>query len=685
MEDGILGTLGKYETRGILGRGAMGTVYEGWDPIIARRVAIKTVVLPDLSDREGQDELARFKREAQAAGRLNHPNIVGVFDYGETATHAYIVMEFVAGTTLKSLLDQGDRMNLADIVRVMQQLLAGLQYSHERGVVHRDIKPANIIVTVVDPQGDEETPHHIKIADFGIARIESSAMTQAGTIMGTPAYMSPEQFSGQTVDARTDIYSCGILLYQLLTGERPFEGGFSAIMHKALHTVPPPPSVLSVTTPRSFDAVVARAMAKRPDERFATAAAFSAAIRAAFEAPPALVEPAQNEEATVFAPSGAGSRTTKRVTSAVPSMAADEPAARARLPLFAAVGVAAIIALAGGTWFVLRPVAGNAPEAVKALPSAYSPFAGGPAAGTPETSAKLGPTGEPAKPVIAVPHNEAAATKPPVEPAILTPKEPAPKEPAQSEPVQGPQLALKTEPNALPPAPAKPAASLTEIASALAKIPCSLISAAFVAPNNMLSLSGVVGKGSAETQAHTAIGALVSTGPVEWQVVGFDGPYCRVLDLLRGQGLTPDAAAFNVTLARGHGRAQLKDGDLITLKLSMPDFPAQLAADYFQHDGSVFHMYPTASDPPRLYPPNSQQTLGDPSTGGASWEVGEPYGTDLIVAIASTGPLVSVRKTPSEPEDHYLSDLQNALEAAKKHGMRLAVSAFILETSGKSP
>src|ERR1700739_1849241 len=266
-------TLGKYEIKRTLGRGAMGTVYEGWDPIIARRVAIKTVKLPDNSDdAETEEALARFRREAQAAGRLIHPNIVGVFDYGETNDLAYIVMEFVDGPPLKNLLDKQERFALPDTIRVMEDLLTGLQFSHDRGVVHRDIKPANVMLT---------STGQAKIADFGIARIESSSMTQAGTLLGTPAYMSPEQFMGLTVDARSDIYSSGVMLYQLLTGERPYEGGLSAIMHKALNTDPPLPSQISITCPPAFDAVVRKAMAKRPEDRFHSATEFLEALQAA--------------------------------------------------------------------------------------------------------------------------------------------------------------------------------------------------------------------------------------------------------------------------------------------------------------------------------------------------------------------------------------------------------------------
>ena len=174
--------LGKYEIRGTLGKGAMGTVYEGWDPIISRKVAIKTVRLPDAADIDAQEELARFKREAQAAGRLTHPNIVGIFDYGETDELAYIVMEFVDGHTLKSHARRAaSACRWPQVGRVMADLLAGLHYSHERGVIHRDIKPANIMIV-----GGDAGSGQAKIADFGIARIESSNLTQAGHHHGHP-------------------------------------------------------------------------------------------------------------------------------------------------------------------------------------------------------------------------------------------------------------------------------------------------------------------------------------------------------------------------------------------------------------------------------------------------------------------------------------------------------------------
>jgi serine/threonine-protein kinase len=223
------GKAGKYDIRTVIGRGAAGVVYEGWDPVLERKVAIKTLPL-DVHDEEAREQYTRFQQEAQAAARLHHPNIVSVFDYGETATHAFIVMEFLGGGSLKSRLERKDRMSLVEVVRVMRGVLAGLYHSHAHGVVHRDVKPANI---VFDDAGE------VKITDFGIARLENSKLTLDGALLGTPAYMSPEQVLGETADVRSDIYSAGVILYELLTGQRPFEGTASSNNHKKLHSPPP--------------------------------------------------------------------------------------------------------------------------------------------------------------------------------------------------------------------------------------------------------------------------------------------------------------------------------------------------------------------------------------------------------------------------------------------------------------
>jgi len=290
--------LGKYEILGELGKGAMGVVYKGKDPFIERFVALKTVRTDML---QGDDpeattaQIVRFKREAQAAGRINHPNIVAIYEYGEDGPTAFIAMEFIEGRDLKDYFDAHERFDVKGIARIMGEVLSALDYAHKHGIVHRDIKPANIMMT----QAGE-----VKITDFGIARLESSNLTQAGAVMGTPSYMSPEQFMGQQVDNRSDLFSAGAVLYQMLTGEKPFTGSLTTIMHRVLHGQPEAPSVLNVQIPRGFDAVVAKAMAKRPEDRYQSASEFAQAVRDAAEgrlAPPPPPPPVDDDgEGTVM-------------------------------------------------------------------------------------------------------------------------------------------------------------------------------------------------------------------------------------------------------------------------------------------------------------------------------------------------------------------------------------------------
>ena len=268
--------IGKYEIQSVLGKGAMGVVYKGFDPGIERVVAIKTVrkdlVDPDLVEQS----MARFKNEAVAAGRLLHPNIVSVYEYGEDAANAFIVMEFVEGTGLREYLNRGANFDLGQIAAMMTQLLQALDFAHERGVVHRDIKPANLILT---------SSGALKVADFGIARIDTSNLTTMGMVMGTPSYMSPEQCQGQTVDRRSDLFSAGVVLYELLAGEKPFAGALETIGYKICHEDPRPPSAASrLKLSPTIDAVVATALEKNPETRFQNARAFNRALRQACDA-----------------------------------------------------------------------------------------------------------------------------------------------------------------------------------------------------------------------------------------------------------------------------------------------------------------------------------------------------------------------------------------------------------------
>ena len=264
--------LGKYRIESILGKGAMGVVYKAFDPFIERTVALKTIRKELFSEGQQAELIGRFKNEAQAAGRLNHPNIVTVYDYGEDSESAYIAMEFVDGTALNSLMLPDQPTALPRITAWMGDLLLALEYAHSRGVVHRDIKPANLLVNAAA---------QVKVSDFGIARMESSTLTQTGSMVGTPSYMSPEQFRGEHVDGRSDVFSAGIVLYQLLTGVRPFVGSASVVMQQILNEHPAPPSQLVPALGRAYDPVVLRATAKSPSARYPSARAFLDALLAA--------------------------------------------------------------------------------------------------------------------------------------------------------------------------------------------------------------------------------------------------------------------------------------------------------------------------------------------------------------------------------------------------------------------
>ncbi|NSX53673.1 serine/threonine-protein kinase [Parasulfitobacter algicola] len=264
--------IGKYHVDGILGEGAMGVVYAGHDPDIDRQVAIKTVH-KHLIDASGDgDWLERFAREARAAGRVLHPNLVTIFEYLQQDQVPYLVMERIRSTTLEDRLAAPDGLDLQEVLSIMAQILDGLACIHAAGIVHRDMKPANVMVT------ENGT---VKLTDFGIARITAMDKTGAGMI-GTPSYMAPEQFSGGDVDARADIYATGIVLYELLTGKKPFEGGgIEALLVAARSENVTAPSQIVPEIPSALDDVVLKAMNADAKDRFASAADMRDALVAA--------------------------------------------------------------------------------------------------------------------------------------------------------------------------------------------------------------------------------------------------------------------------------------------------------------------------------------------------------------------------------------------------------------------
>ena len=282
MSSEALKSLGRYTINGVLGQGAMGLVYDGHDPKLNRRVAIKTILTGKLSPEAAKMAKVRFQREVRAVARLNHGNVVQVYDFGQEGELAYIVMEFIKGKELKDFFDRNERLDLATIFRLMTELLAALDFAHEANIIHRDVKPANVMI---DANG------HAKLTDFGVARFtepeggDQMERTRVGTIIGTPSYMSPEQIQGQAIDRRSDIFSAGVILYQLLTWKKPFEGTQWALQKKIIEDDPVWPSRL-VEIPVDIDRIVARALAKQPERRYQTAREFADAIKRIAEGKP---------------------------------------------------------------------------------------------------------------------------------------------------------------------------------------------------------------------------------------------------------------------------------------------------------------------------------------------------------------------------------------------------------------
>jgi serine/threonine protein kinase len=307
--------IGRYQILEEVGRGAMGVVYRAQDPAIGRIIAIKTIRLTDLTDPEERQRLReRLFREAQSAGILSHPNIVTIYDIAEEQGQACIFMEFVNGPSLENLLNSHQPTDKQTFLSIFRQTASALDYAHRKGIVHRDIKPANIMI---------HDDGQAKITDFGVAKIISHQMTQSGSMMGTPNYMSPEQVQGLAVDGRADQFAQAVIAYELLTGEKPFMGDYlPTLLYKIVREEPVPPQRLNPTLGPSIESVLGKGLAKDPDERYATCSEFVAALVDACNATsgwtplprgtsqsmptlagnPSPVQPARSESRSPFAP-----------------------------------------------------------------------------------------------------------------------------------------------------------------------------------------------------------------------------------------------------------------------------------------------------------------------------------------------------------------------------------------------
>jgi serine/threonine protein kinase len=296
--------LGRYEIVGELGKGAMGVVYCARDPLLDRTVAIKTVNM-ELAQDEMAEYEARFYQEAKAAGGLNHPNIVIIYDIGKSEKIAYMAMELLQGKELKTLLASGKALPVPFAVDVAAQMAEGLAYAHEHGIVHRDIKPANIMIV----RGEL-----VKITDFGIARMRTAnVQTQVGIVLGSPRYMSPEQVAGKRAEPRSDLFSVGVILYEMVTGKPPFNGeDVTSVMFQILNFVPPPPSSVNPEVPEMIDFIVAKAIAKAPADRYGNTRELASDLR-----------DCQRRLQTAEAPAATATTTSKRAVTSFNPAAAD--------------------------------------------------------------------------------------------------------------------------------------------------------------------------------------------------------------------------------------------------------------------------------------------------------------------------------------------------------------------------
>ncbi|HEV2495220.1 MAG TPA: protein kinase [Terriglobia bacterium] len=356
---------GRYEIVGELGRGSMGIVYEGYDPLIHRRVAIKTMRIEGLSGREYEQYKARFQAEAQAAGVLEHPNIVTIHDFGEDNGVLYLAMEFLKGRSLREIVDEKGILPIENVIPIFQQVSSALDHAHEHHIIHRDIKPANIMVL---------DSGLVKVTDFGIAKVLSTetGMTYSGQILGTPNYMSPEQVKGERVDGRSDIFALGVILYELVTGQKPFGGqNVTTVMYKIINEAPTSPLEVDPAIHAGLAYITNRALAKRPEDRYQTCRALADDLTNYKN----LVKSAAASETMVARRSPLGGV-------AQAGVQATSPAKVRRLPLVGAVAAAlvVVVGLAAGYYFrsrqrALTAAPNNPPANVEAATTTPSPAA----------------------------------------------------------------------------------------------------------------------------------------------------------------------------------------------------------------------------------------------------------------------------------------------------------------------
>ena len=434
--------IGRYEIVEELGRGAMGSVFKARDPAVGRIVALKTIHTTALEGAQSEEYRTRFYREARASGVLAHPGIVPVFDVGDDAGVPFLVMEFVEGRNLADVIKKGERYTLDRVSEIVQQIAEALGYAHRQGVIHRDIKPANILMTSKAVYGSERP----RITDFGIAKLASSDITTTGQLLGTPSFMPPEQFTGSPIDGRADLFSLGVILYSLATGEQPFPGEtMTAVSYKVVYTEPIPPAKLNPAIPARYEAVILKALAKSPADRFQTGEEMAQELAALRLGAGTTISPSANfapppvNSDVTLGPGAAGAgafyppaqavtvdQTGRPVQTPTPKKPAKSFETLFGIALLSVAGLAAVIA-GGWYWYTHR----NPPEPPHQVVTIPSP---GPQQNPPQTLPQTQPGG---------PTTPAPVTGPVTTP-VAAPTKPGPGSPKSAKPSAGKPTSAKT-------------------------------------------------------------------------------------------------------------------------------------------------------------------------------------------------------------------------------------------------
>ncbi len=410
--------LGRYEIIEQIGAGSMGAVYKARDPLMGRDVAIKTILAQAIEGPNAEEFRERFFREAKAAGRLVHPSIVTVHDVSESEGTPFLVMEYVSGRTLQSILQQGERLDLQQVREIAIQLAEALHYAHQNGVIHRDIKPANILVT---------SGNRVKIADFGVAKLMGSQVTNTGQLLGTPAFMSPEQFSGVPVDGRVDIFAVGVVLYWMATGDKPFTGDtVLSVQYKIVHTDPVPPRKLNPAIPANLEAAILKSLQKDPAERYQSGEELARDLRAVRDSvsiAPRAAAAASSDAPTI--PPASSPQKRRPLDKTVPTLVVREKKGMSRALFAALVTVVFTSLIVVGLMKALRqkPTAPPSPQAAAVESPPTPPPSGTPTekqTTVPAQKNSVAPSIEKTEPIAETP-GEAPAPAAESQPATLPP------------------------------------------------------------------------------------------------------------------------------------------------------------------------------------------------------------------------------------------------------------------------